>query len=45
MEETLELELVCQECSKTFDSEDINATICDDCWKKLAGENLENEGR
>ena len=43
MEETFEL--VCQECSKTFDSEDINATIYDDCWKKLVGENLENEGR
>lgn len=42
MEETFEL--VCQECSKIFDSEDINATICDDCWKKLMGENLENEG-
>ena len=38
-------ELICDECSKTFDSEDINATICDDCWKKLVGENLENEGR
>lgn len=43
MEETFEL--VCQECSKTFESEDINAAICDDCWKKLVGENIENEGR
>ena len=43
MEETFEL--VCQECSKTFESEDINATICDDCWEKLVGENIENEGR
>ena len=43
MEETFEL--VCQECSKTFDSEDINTIFCDDCWKKIVEENLENEGR
>lgn len=38
-------ELVCQECSKTFESTDVNAEICMDCWEKLVGENLENEGR
>lgn len=38
-------EIVCDECSKNFESEDINATICEDCWKKLVGAELENEGK
>lgn len=37
-------ECVCQECSKTFESEDLNAEICVDCWERLIGANLENEG-
>lgn len=37
-------ELVCQECSKTFESTDVNAEICEDCWKKIVGVELENEG-
>lgn len=38
-------ELICQECSGTFESTDINAEICPDCWEKLVGANLENEGQ
>lgn len=38
-------ELVCQECSKTFESTDVNAEICKDCWEKLIGAELKNEGK
>lgn len=37
-------ELVCQECSKTFESTDVNATICSDCWEKFIEVELKNEG-
>lgn len=42
MEETFEL--VCQECGKTFESTDANESVCKDCWEKLVGAELENEG-
>ena len=35
---------VCQECSKDFESEDINAEICPLCWEKLVAPQFENEG-
>lgn len=37
-------ENICDECSKPFETEDINTTICPDCWEKLVGVELENEG-
>jgi len=39
------VEVVCSECSKTFETEDINADICDECWKKLVGADLTEEGK
>ena len=38
-------EIVCNECSKTFMSEDSNAEICPECWEKLVGGNLIEEGK
>lgn len=37
-------EIVCSECSKLFESEDVNAEVCPDCWEKIVGAELENEG-
>lgn len=34
-------ELVCQECSKIFESTDVNAEICLDCWENLVGEKVD----
>lgn len=36
-------EVVCSECSKTFETADVNAEICDECWNKLI--NLDEEGK
>lgn len=38
-------EIICDECSKSFESEDIDATICNECWEKLVGANLTEEGK
>lgn len=38
-------ELICDECSKPFESNDSNAEICPDCWEKLLGKELETEGK
>ena len=36
---------VCEECGKPFETDDDEyATICPDCWEKMVGESLENEG-
>lgn len=39
------VEVVCSECSKTFETEDINATICSECWEKLVETDLIEEGK
>lgn len=28
------VEVVCSECSKTFETEDVNAEVCNECWGK-----------
>ena len=28
-------EIVCDECSKTFESTDEDATLCSECWRKI----------
>ena len=38
-------ELVCQKCSKTFESTDVNADFCKDCWEKFIGAEIKNEGK
>lgn len=40
MNETFEI--ICEECGKSFESEDEEATLCPDCWKKIVS--LEDEG-
>ena len=29
----------------SFETEDVNATICSECWEKLVGANLTEEGK
>lgn len=36
-------EIICQECSKLFESTDQEERICPECWKKIV--ELENEGK
>lgn len=36
-------EIVCEQCSKIFESTDEEATLCPECWEKAIS--LENEGR
>lgn len=31
-------EIVCDECSKTFESMDEDATLCPECWRALISE-------
>jgi len=40
MNETFEI--ICEECGKSFESEDEEATLCPDCWEKTVF--LEGEG-
>ena len=35
-------EIICEECSKPFESVDEEATLCPECWERIVG--LENEG-
>lgn len=35
-------EIICEECGKSFESEDEEATLCSDCWTKIVS--LEGEG-
>jgi len=32
-------ESICDRCSKPFMTNDEDITICDECWKKIIGEN------
>lgn len=34
-------EIICSECGKTFESEDEEATLCNECWEKI----IEGEGK
>ena len=38
-------ECICNECSKTFETDDVNAEICDSCWAKVIQNNLTEEGK
>lgn len=40
MSETFEI--ICEECSKAFESIDEEATLCPDCWARIIS--LEGEG-
>lgn len=35
-------EIICEECGNTFESNDEEATLCPECWKKIVS--LEGEG-
>lgn len=37
-------ENVCQECSKVFETKDVNEEICQECWAKSVLADLANEG-
>lgn len=39
------IELICEDCSKTFMSTDSDAQLCPECWEKAISANLEGEGR
>ena len=28
-------EIICQECGKSFDSIDMECTLCPECWEKI----------
>lgn len=38
----MEFECICSECSKAFESDDEDATLCPECWNKVVS--TENEG-
>ena len=35
-------EIICEECGKSFESEDEEVTLCPECWEKIVS--LEGEG-
>lgn len=38
-------ENVCEKCSKTFETTDSYATLCNECWEKCVLNNLDEEGK
>ena len=40
-----EFEIVCEECSKPFTSEDSHTTLCPDCWSKTVLGDMREEGQ
>ena len=40
-----EFEIVCEECSKPFTSEDSHSTLCPDCWNKIVLGDMKEEGK
>lgn len=42
--EKKEIEVICQECGKSFKTTDEDAVMCPDCWEKAVDLNSEGKG-
>lgn len=38
------MEKICEECGVTFEAEDSVETVCLECWEKIVGSMLDEEG-